>query len=441
MKRIGILGGGISGLVLAYYLREEKGFEVTILEKQSRWGGLCQTFVKGGFKYDIGGHIMFSKDEKTLNEMVGLLGKNVAKRKRNAKIYYKGRQIKYPFENDLAALEKADTFECLMGFIDNPWSKKQPKDFREWIYHTFGRGIAEKFMIPYNQKIWKTEPEELNLEWVGRIPKPPVEDVVKSAIGIVTEGLKHQLYYYYPKRGGYESLVTAVVKKLKDDGRVQMRLGVEVTSLEKLEKSWRVMGSSGESFEFDEVVTTVPPQLLMKIVKPVAPAKVQKAVADLRYNRLVMVMLGYKRPVMRGVLSFNIPGPECLSHRICFPKSFSPDMGPAGQGVVAAEITVAPGSSLERKPDSYFATEIINWLDKEGIAQKKELVVSEVRRVEHAYVVYDKAYSTNREKYLDYLKEIGLIGLGRFGRFIYINSDVCFAEARDLAKQMITKNK
>ena len=45
----------------------------------------------------------------------------------------------------------------------------------------------------------------MGLEWVGRIPKPPMEDVVKSALGIETEGYTHQLYFRYPLHGGFES--------------------------------------------------------------------------------------------------------------------------------------------------------------------------------------------------------------------------------------------
>ena len=49
---------------------------------------------------------------------------------------------------------------------------------------------------------------------VDRIPQPPVEDIIKSAKGIKTEGYKHQLYFDYPKRGGIQSLFDAFLNKL-----------------------------------------------------------------------------------------------------------------------------------------------------------------------------------------------------------------------------------
>ena len=74
---IGILGGGISGLSLAYFLKEN----YEILEKSKSLGGLCKTYSKNGFLYDIGGHIMFSTNKDILQFEVELLGENVEKKR------------------------------------------------------------------------------------------------------------------------------------------------------------------------------------------------------------------------------------------------------------------------------------------------------------------------------------------------------------------------
>ncbi len=49
---LGILGGGISGLALAYLCEEPS----EILEKEERIGGHCRSHHKDGFTYDEGGH-------------------------------------------------------------------------------------------------------------------------------------------------------------------------------------------------------------------------------------------------------------------------------------------------------------------------------------------------------------------------------------------------
>ena len=62
--------------------------------------------------------------------------------------------MKYPFENNLAALEKQDCCKCLIGYLKADFPKRA--DFEEWMYYSFGQGIAEKYLVPYNRKIWKT---------------------------------------------------------------------------------------------------------------------------------------------------------------------------------------------------------------------------------------------------------------------------------------------
>src|SRR5256885_1812202 len=92
--RVAVLGGGISGIALAAQL----GDDVEVLEMRDRTGGLCETIVEDGFTFDAAGpHIMFSKNKAVLQMMVEALGTNVHQRRRENKIWFKGRMVKYPF--------------------------------------------------------------------------------------------------------------------------------------------------------------------------------------------------------------------------------------------------------------------------------------------------------------------------------------------------------
>lgn len=143
--KIGILGGGLSGLTLGYHLR--KDFE--ILEKNSECGGLCRSLQEKGFTFDYGGsHVIFTKDEEVFDLYKKLLRGNWVERKRNSKILFKGRYIKYPFENGLYQLPMRDNYECLLTFMQNLIKKSigkvsKPTNFQEWMYYTFGKGITE----------------------------------------------------------------------------------------------------------------------------------------------------------------------------------------------------------------------------------------------------------------------------------------------------------
>jgi len=104
---VGIIGGGLTGLTIGANLKVKS----EILEKNQSCGGLCRSYEEEGFTFDQGGHILFSRDKELLKLIVGLLGKNVHKQRRNNKVLINGRLIKYPLENDLAGLRLIDNLK------------------------------------------------------------------------------------------------------------------------------------------------------------------------------------------------------------------------------------------------------------------------------------------------------------------------------------------
>ena len=92
-------------------------------------------------------------------------------------------------------------------------------------------------MVPYNEKIWKYPTDNMSLHWVdGRIPRPPVDDVIKSAIGIATEGYTHQSVFSYPLDGGIEALVKAIAQPVEPC----IRTGFPVRSIRKQGGRWLI---------------------------------------------------------------------------------------------------------------------------------------------------------------------------------------------------------
>ena len=54
----------------------------------------------------------------------------------------------------------------------------------------------------------------------------------------------------------------------------------------------------------------------------------------------------------------------------------------------------------------------------------------------YAYVVYDQNYSEATNKIKDYLDEIGINTIGRFGEWEYYNMDICMESAFKLVKKI-----
>ncbi|HTY13854.1 MAG TPA: FAD-dependent oxidoreductase [Candidatus Omnitrophota bacterium] len=427
MTKIGILGGGLAGLSLAYFL-EKKGFATEVLETETVCGGLCRSFNKDGFTYDLGGHIVFSKDESTLSLMVKMLGSNKKKLYRNNKVWFKRRFVKYPFENGLSALDKEDIADCLLGFIDNRHAGK-PHNFREWLYHTFGDGLADKYLIPYNEKIWNCPTNKMGLEWVERVPKPPVADIVRSALGIETEGYTHQLYFYYPKRGGIQALTDAFRSKLSS-----VMTGFGVRSVRKAGRKWIVSDGNNDR-EYDRIVSCLPLVDLVPMLDGV-PSSIRSEARGLKYNSLSVVMLGIDRKNLTDKFAVYFPQQEFPFHRVCFHSYMGESYAPRGMSMAVAEITTNPGDGVHELSDRQLVEKVSSGLAREGFIRKGEVCASDVKRMKYAYVVTDLKYSKRLKRLRLYFRSIGLLLCGRFAEHEYLNMDAVIGRARRLAGEI-----
>lgn len=424
---IGILGGGISGLSLASFL----GQSAEVLEADERPGGLARTFGRNGFLSDVGGHILFSKDEAALAAMVGALGDNVARRRRNNRILYQGIYVKYPFENGLGALPKEDAYDCLVSFVKNDAGPPPHRNFQEWMYYTLGRGITERYLIPYNRKIWKLDPAEMGIEWVERVPRPPVEDVIKSALGIETEGYTHQLHFFYPKEGGIESLPRAFAAQVRE--RQSLSTGYRVERVRPTDRGWIV----NDEREYRTLVSTLPISTLFQALGDV-PAEVAAAARALRYNSLRVVLLGIaRREGLDEMTAVYVPDPAACFHRVCFNNAFSPSMAPEGHASLQCEITTNPGDGVFEATDDALCDRVHRELCAIGVLRPDDRVVERVvQREKYAYVVYDLHYARNVRTVLEYLRSRGIHAAGRFAEHTYINMDACVRRAMNLAREL-----
>ena len=432
--KVGILGGGLAGLTVANFLRCD--FEV--LEKNGECGGLCRSLSEGGFTFDYGGgHVIFSKNERLIDYIKGLLKGNLNRRRRNAKIFFKSRYVKYPFENGLADLSPRDRFECLYHFVEN-WVKREsgqlrkPKNAKEWMYYAFGKGIAEKYLIPYNRKIWRTPPERMGLGWIGgRVPYPPLRDVIKSALGIPTEGYLHQLYFYYPKRGG----IQALPKALERAARHKLTSNFKVKSVKQEDGGW-IVSDGGREKRFDKLISTIPIQELSKAYRN-TPKEVRRAVAGLKYNSLIAVCLGVEKEKLNDFSWVYFPHQENgMFHRVSFPFNYTPYVAPKGYSSAVVEITCNFGGVLWRERDEKLLDHVVEKLHENRVVKRDEVCFSKVKRTQYAYVVNDLNYDENTKIFRDFFKEEGIELCGRFAEFEYLNMDAAIGRAMRAAERV-----
>ena len=432
-----ILGAGVSGLALARALIEGglDANDITLFEAAP--GGLCRSKVIDGYTYDLaGGHILFSKKKEILDwiQTAGGGPEAFEERQRNTAIRFEDRWVRYPFENGIGDLPEQANYECLAGYV-HAWHQRKltgseaPADFGAWIQWRFGEGIAKHFMDPYNEKIWKRPLQEITSEWVaGRVPDAPIEDVLRAAVGIRTEGYVHQSVFWYPKQGGFQAITDGMAADLQD----RIRLSTPVDKITRQGEGWAVHGE-----EFDRVVLTTPLDLTPRLVEGV-PQDVAKAMGELEYNGLVTYLVALDTPEQPDLSWCYLPHPnQGPANRVTWMSNYSEGGAPEGKSSLLVEIT-RPGR--EAQPDEDLEEKTLFGLENAGLIQRDQVLFTDRSDVDRAYVVYVHGHEKRRQKALGWLEDQGLFPLGRFGRFEYDNSDQCVEKARCLALRLLVSH-
>jgi len=438
--KIAILGAGLAGLSIAKQL---EGYKITIFEKENKIGGLCRSYRKGGFVFDIGGsHILFSRDEEIVEYIKKLFGDTLLLKKRKTKILYGDKLVKYPFENGIGQLEKKERIECIKGYIEalikREKGEKLPENFRDWVFWKFGQGFSKKYMIPYNEKIWKFPLEKMSSSWVeGRIPDPDIEDLLKAALEMESEGYTHQLNFYYPKEGGIEQIITNTVKNIKCD----IKKNQNIEKIRKTGSKW-IITSNNKEYIFDILISTIPIDKFVQLLDNV-PESILNAAENLVYNSLINLFIGVKgefEDKYQDLSWMYIPEwKKGYFHRVSFPSNFSKENAPKGCHGINIEITTTIDSAIWKKTNEEIINDVISDLEEIGMIKREQVLVTHLTRWEYAYVIFDLNYDINIKKIQTFLAKEGIYSCGRFAQFKYLNMDHVIKEVLKLSKDIKEK--
>ena len=249
MKRVAIVGAGVSGLTVGNLLKDS--CDVTIFEKESRPGGLirCER-VEGSLFHICGGHVFNTKNEKVSKWFWSQFDKNdFLKAERNSAVCMdNGKFVQYPIENHIYQLGEETQRKILEDWLrlaNSPSTADVSGGFESFLMNKFGKTLYDIYFGPYNRKIWRRDLSKVPLEWLqGKLPMPTVMEMLLANINKSAERTFVHSSFYYPKNGGSQFLADTLANGLN------IRFNVEVSEISKtLDGRLRVNGEC-----FDEVV-------------------------------------------------------------------------------------------------------------------------------------------------------------------------------------------
>ena len=434
MKTV-ILGAGLSGLTTAYFLQQNKNYDnITLLEMEDRPGGLCRSIRKGDYLYDIGPHILFSKDKEMLNLMLDVLDeKNDLKR--SNKILYKQRQVQYPFENDLSKLPTEDLHYCINAFNHNPYESYEATNMIQYFLKTFGEGITNTYLRPYNEKIWKYDPAFMNTSMVDRIPKPTQEEIRRSAAGETVDGYVHQLYFSYPSHGGIEAVPNGFLKRL-DPRKCRIQTNSEVCKITKDGQGYSVYTTDGSCYTADQVISTIPVQALTTSYEG-ATDELKAWVSDLRYNSIAIAFVKTPYDLCGDNFAFMIPDKNVIFHRISKMDFLGGAYHRGEEATYMIEVTYRENDKVDTLKEEEFRHQIMQGMVDIGFAKEiEDVTIVDISKYQYAYVIYDLNHTENMRKIREFYHKEGIVLNGRFGNFEYWNMDRILRESFELSKRI-----
>lgn len=328
MKKIIVLGAGPTGLGAAYRLHETGYTNWNIYEKNSYVGGLSASFQdKQGFTWDIGGHILFSNNDRFNRLVEALLHHDVLAFRRESWIWLRDCFIQYPFQNNFHLHpDKELVFECVSGLIDVLHKKGSYRNFEEWIRHFFGEGIARYFMAPYNNKVWACPLHMMDYNWIAeRVSVIDIRRILKNIIFQKDDSeWGPNNTFRYPLFGGTGGLFDKFLPYTH--GHLSLKKNAVRIATGRKE----VIFEDGEKVSYDILISTMPVNELLDKIEG-KPESIRISAEEFIWNGGYMVGIGIKKPCPGKKNWVYFPENNSPFYRVTYLSNYSPHMTPSGE--------------------------------------------------------------------------------------------------------------
>jgi protoporphyrinogen oxidase len=430
-----ILGAGPAGVGAAYQLRRQDKARVTVIEQQAVVGGNAGSFDAGGQRLDYGSHRLHPAcDPKILGDIRSLLGNDLLDRPRHGRIRLRGKWIHFPLAPlDLVLrLDRKFAIGTLRDMTVRAVGrgKKQREDtFASVLLASLGPTICEEFYFPYARKIWGREPGELSgIQARRRVSAGSFGKLIRKVLsGIPGIRSERTGRFFYPRRG-YGQISEAYAEAARYLG-AEILLQTRVTSIQLNQNGnsgWRVEAMRNErplTLHADQVWSTIPITLLARLITPQPESSVLEAAKQIKYRAMLLVYLEISTDRFTEYDAHYFPGADVAITRLSEPKNYSASTEPRGRTTLCAELPCSPDDRLWNMSDAELGELVTADLARAGIPLPRNPVAVDVKRLRHAYPIYENGYEAPLQLLDAWADSLpNLLTYGRQGLFAHDNT-------------------
>jgi protoporphyrinogen oxidase len=411
-----ILGAGVSGLAFADRLASD---DYLVVEAEDQIGGYCRTVERDGFVWDYSGHFFHFRKPEIEQYLVERMSGEVLRVERDSRIWYAERFIDYPFQKNIHQLPKAEYEECVRALKERPESSGG--GFKDMLCSRYGRGIADKFLLPYNEKLYATNLATLDANAMGRFfPHASVEEILSNAENPKNEG--YNATFTYPERGAIQ-YVEALAKGV-EKSRICLEERVVHVDLEH-----QVARTSRREIHYEHLVSSAPLTRLLGI------CGLEYDPSVLSHNKVLVFNLGFDRKGPRDVHWIYYPQRELCFYRVGFYDNIF------GSARMSLYVEIGLPRDAELGPDARGAMKarVLADLQTCGVVEDQALVASHEVLLDPAYVHISERSEADAAAKRAFLASQNVYSIGRYGAWTYCSIEDNIIEARGLADSLSSR--
>ncbi len=407
-----IIGAGISGLAAAAALGSHP---YLILEADDQIGGYCKTVKKDGFVWDYSGHFFhFKQPEIEAWLRARMPDQKVLTVEKKSFISYGGRLIDFPFQKNIHQLPQQEFIDCLYDLyfasVDRDVAPIN-ESFHEMLRKRLGGAICDKFLVPYNEKVYACDLSTLDKDAMGRFfPHVDVADVIRNMK--VPTNASYNSTFTYPEGGAIE-YVKAIASDVRSDA-ICLNERVIAIDLER-----KVARTTKREIAFERIISSMPFNHL------VAAAALPHDASVFSANKVVVFNFGFDKKGRSDAHWIYYPSRETVFYRIgYYDNIFATDR---------LSIYVEVGYPRNATPDlSELRARVLRDLHREGVISDHKLVAEHSVVLDPAYVHISRTSTREHAKLSAILKQRDVHSIGRYGGWTYCSIEDNIVEARAL---------
>ena len=414
-----VIGAGMSGLGFANWWREHhRDADVVVLEAEAEPGGYCRTVVKDGFVWDYSGHFFhFKHPEIEAWLRARMPGQDVRTVERVAKIRFAGRDIDFPFQKHIHQLPFDDFIDCMTGLFTRPGGDDPPRSFGEMLYRRLGKGITDRFLRPYNEKLYAIDLDRLDPDAMGRFfPHADVTEILANMQPGAQQKHGYNATFTYPA-GGAVQYVHALLRDLPE-GTVALAEPAIAIDLDA-----RTVRTPKRTLRYDRVVSSAPLPALARMCGVVHDASVFTS------NKVLVFNLGFDRKGPGGIHWMYFPDPARVFYRV----GWYDNILDGDRMSLYVEIGAPTGASFDADA---LRARVLADLAAEGIVTDHQLVAEHHVVLDPAYVHITQASLAETARLRGLLASHGVHSVGRYGGWTYCSIEDNLVETRALAASL-----